>query len=130
MLCGQRKEGIAKLEAALAIWDRLHAQLPPMVSSRYRAGCLAYLGRREDALREEQSWELSGIDPWDRIGYKEDLAEIYAVSGDAAEAINTLEQLSHMSWYVSAEELRRHPKWAPLRADPRFPKLLAAWKPL
>jgi hypothetical protein len=126
--CGERKHGTATLQRALASWDRL----PRMAwAHTSRARCLAYLGRREDALREARSWpEWRGVDQWARNQDKEQLAEIYAVCGDAGEAINTLEQLSHVPTLTSAEDLSRHPKWAPLRADPRFAKLLAGWKPL
>ena len=132
LLCGDKKQGSATLRVALANWDHLLAEKPQMFFGRLkRAECLAYLGRRDDALREARSLsELTRGNPFQRMFTNETVAEIYAVSGDAREAINTLEQHSHMSPSVSAEELRRHPKWAPLRADPRFPKLLAAWKPL
>jgi len=134
VLCGDKKEGSATLRMALANWDRLLAEKPLMYFARMkRAECLAYLGRKEDALREARSLsELTRGNPFQRMYTNATVAEIYSVSGDPRQAINTLEQLSHMSpWTsVSAEELRRHPKWAPLRADPRFPKLLAEWKPL
>jgi tetratricopeptide (TPR) repeat protein len=132
VLCGEKKQGTAQLQEVLANWDRFLAQKPRMNFARMkRAECLAYLGRRDDALREAHLWaELTKVNPWGRIIANEKLAEIYALSGDGREAINTLEQQSHLSYSVNAEELRRHPKWAPLRADPRFPKLLAAWKPL
>jgi serine/threonine protein kinase/tetratricopeptide (TPR) repeat protein len=128
--CGEKKKSAARLQRALATWDRVLAQTP--LAHSYRARCLAYLGRRDDALREMRSWsELTGVDEWARIADKEELAEIYAVCGDGGEAIDTLEQLTHLpTLALSAEELRRHPKWAPLRADPRFAKLLADWKPL
>ena len=132
MLCGDKKQGSATLQMALANWDRLLAGKPQMYFARIkRAECLAYLGRKDDALREAHSLsELTRGIPFKRMYTNETVAEIYSVSGDPRQAINTLEQQSHMSPSVSAEELRRHPKWAPLRADPRFPKLLADWKPL
>ena len=102
-----------------------------VTGSRCRNGLLACAV--DDALREARSLsELTRGNPFQRMYTNATVAEIYSVSGDPRQAINTLEQLSHMSplTSVSAEELRRHPKWAPLRADPRFPKLLADWKPL
>ncbi len=130
VLCGEKKQGTAKLQVVLANWDRLLTQKPRMGFARMKRGeCLAYLGRRDDALREAHSW-AEFTSQWARIAVNEKLAEIYAVSGDVRESIDTLEQQSHISISVSAEELRRHPKWAPLRTDPRFPKLLAEYKPL
>ena len=133
ILCGEKQQGVAKLERALTNWDRFLARNPRMVLAHsYRARCLAYLGRKNDALHETRSWaELSGADRWARLGDYAEVAAIYAVCGDSGAAINALEQLSQQpTLFLSAQELRRHPKWAALRTNPRFPKLLADWKPL
>lgn len=55
----------------------------------------------------------------------EDLAKIYAMTGNQDDAIGLLEQLLSIPSMFSPWLLRLDPVWAPLRTNPRFQKLVA-----
>jgi TolB-like protein len=89
---------------------------------------LAYLGRRADAVREG----LRGvqIEPIARDAvygpyYQHQLARIYTLVGEPEKAIDALEPLLRVPYYLSPGWLRIDPDFAPLRGNPRFERLLA-----
>ncbi len=53
------------------------------------------------------------------------LAMIYATVGMPSQAIDELERLLSIPSQVSPALLRHDPRWAVLRGDPRFEKLIA-----
>ncbi|HXI20461.1 MAG TPA: hypothetical protein VNH46_05225, partial [Gemmatimonadales bacterium] len=88
---------------------------------------LAYLGRAAEAEREG----LRGIvlTPIDRDGYQGpyvqlQLTRIYLLIGDKAKALDQLEPLLRIPYYLSAGWLRLDPTFAPLRGEPRFRRLV------
>ena len=54
------------------------------------------------------------------------LARIYILVGEPEKAINTLEPLLKIPYYLSPAWLRIDPTFDPLRKNPRFQKLVAA----
>jgi eukaryotic-like serine/threonine-protein kinase len=90
---------------------------------------LAYRGRKDEAIREGQrSLELLSItrDAYGGPYYRLQLVRIYAIIGDTDKAIDQLEPLLRMPFYVSRGWLRIDPNFDPLRKNPRFQKLLEA----
>jgi TolB-like protein/class 3 adenylate cyclase/Flp pilus assembly protein TadD len=100
----------------------------------------AYLGRKEDAIRESRrAVELApeSKEPLRRTGLESNLALVYARTGEADQAITLIERLLstpgavdlRAPWSMTLADLRLRWEWDPLRADPRFQKILAGPEP-
>lgn len=147
------------LEACIALAqdDKPHAQelfeiaRPPMEAETLahphdalrhaRLGLLyAYMGRKTDAIREgEYAVQLqpASLDAYDGPERLCNLALIHARVGDVDQALSMIESLLRkpgcVSFYeasMSLAELRLRWQWDPLRADPRFQKILAGPEPV
>jgi serine/threonine protein kinase/tetratricopeptide (TPR) repeat protein len=87
----------------------------------------AYLGRKEEALREgRRAIELSRAekDVMEEIGLVTNLAMIAAWVGDKDLACEQLESVIPRPSALSYGGLKLFPWWDPLRGDPRFEKIL------
>jgi serine/threonine-protein kinase len=87
----------------------------------------AGLGRRNEAIRAARKGvELLPVEreAW-RGSYRlEELARVYARTGEPERAIDVLEDLLRRPSEVSPALLRLDPAWQPLRSHPRFRKLV------
>ena len=88
---------------------------------------LAYMGRKAEAIREGRR----GVEllPIDRDGFNGpyvqlQLVRIYALTGEPAQALDLLEPLLRVPFYVSPGWLRLDPAFDPLRKEPRFQRLV------
>jgi eukaryotic-like serine/threonine-protein kinase len=89
---------------------------------------LAYLGRKEEAIREGlRGVELMPISKDAHSGaYNQHvLARIYILTGEPEKAIDQLEALLKMPYFLSPGWLKIDPNFDPLRNNPRFQKLVA-----
>jgi serine/threonine-protein kinase len=92
----------------------------------------AALGNKEDAIREgRRAVELvpvskNAIEGALLIRY---LAVIYAWTGEKDRALKRLDEAAKLPNYLSYGELLLHPRWDPLRGDPRFDKIVASLAP-
>jgi serine/threonine protein kinase/Flp pilus assembly protein TadD len=85
----------------------------------------AYLGRKEEALREgRRAVELAAKDPLEELRQVANLAMIAAWVGDKDLAFEQLESLIRRPSPLSYGTLTLFPWWDPLHGDPRFEKLL------
>jgi serine/threonine-protein kinase len=89
---------------------------------------LAYLGRKEDAIREGQ--RAVAIRPVSKDAstgpyYQHLLARIYVLTGEPEKAIDQLEPLLKVPYYLTPGWLRIDPSFDPLRGNPRFERLAA-----
>jgi tetratricopeptide (TPR) repeat protein len=89
---------------------------------------LAYLGRKEDAIREgRRAVQLLPVakderdGPWDQ----HQLARIYILVGENARALDQIEPLMKIPYFLSPGWLEVDPNFTPLRQDPRFQKLVS-----
>jgi TolB-like protein/Flp pilus assembly protein TadD len=89
---------------------------------------LAYLGRKEEAIREgKRAVDLMPVSrdalnaPYD----EHELARIYTLVGEHEKALDVLERLLKIPYYVSPGWLKIDPTFDPLRKNPRFQKLVA-----
>ena len=89
---------------------------------------LAYVGLEADAVREgERAVALKPITEDAYIGpyYQHQLARIYILVGEPEKALDQLEPLLEIPYYLSPGWLRIDPNFDPLRTDPRFQRLSA-----
>jgi TolB-like protein/class 3 adenylate cyclase/Tfp pilus assembly protein PilF len=92
----------------------------------------AGLGRNEDAIREgTRAVELLPIskDSINGTSLLENLAIIYAWTGETDRALETLSYLAGIPATLSYGHLSLRPEWDPLRNDPRFAKIIASLAP-
>jgi TolB-like protein/Flp pilus assembly protein TadD len=92
---------------------------------------LAYLGRKEEAVREGQHCvALVPVtkDAVDGSYYQHQLARIYMLVGEPEKALDQLEPLLKMPYFLSPGWLKIDPNFDPLRNNPRFQKLVASAK--
>jgi tetratricopeptide (TPR) repeat protein len=88
---------------------------------------LAYLGKKAAAIREgERGVALLPISraPRDGAYTQHQLVRIYSVVGEPEKALDRLEPLLKMPYYLSPGWLRIDPNFDPLRGNPRFERLV------
>jgi TolB-like protein len=89
---------------------------------------LAYLGRKADAIREgRRSVELVSVA---RDGYtgpylQHQLVRIYLLVGEDEKALDQLDPLLKLPYYLTPAWLKIDPMFDPLRKNPRFQRLVA-----
>jgi serine/threonine-protein kinase len=89
---------------------------------------LAYLGRKQEAIREgERGAAQSPLSHDTRAGayYQHQLARIAILVGEPERAIDRLEPLLKVPYYLSPGWLRIDPNFDPLRRNARFQRLAA-----
>jgi tetratricopeptide (TPR) repeat protein len=92
---------------------------------------LAYLGRKEEAIREgERSLALLPVTKDAIAGpyNQHQLARIYILVGEPEKALDQLEPLLKIPYYLSPGRLKIDPNFDPLRKNPRFQKLVGGAK--
>jgi TolB-like protein/tetratricopeptide (TPR) repeat protein len=92
---------------------------------------LAYLGRKEEAIREgERGVALGPVSKDALFGpyYQHQLARIYMLVGEPEKALDQLEPLLKIPYVLSPGWLKIDPNFDPLRKNPRFQKLVAGAK--
>jgi len=92
---------------------------------------LAYLGRKEEAIREgERGVALDPVSKDGRAGpyWQHQLVRIYILAGEPEKALDQLEPLLKIPYYLSPGWLKIDPNFDPLRKNPRFQKLVAGAK--
>jgi serine/threonine protein kinase/tetratricopeptide (TPR) repeat protein len=89
---------------------------------------LAYLGRKEEAIGEgERAVALAPISKDSSVGpyFQHQLVRIYMLVGEPEKALDQLEPLLKVPYVLSPAWLKIDPNFDPLRANPRFQKLVA-----
>jgi tetratricopeptide (TPR) repeat protein len=88
---------------------------------------LAYLGRKDEAIRQgKRSVEIAPIskDAYGGAYDQHQLARIYILVGEPDRALDLLEPLLKIPYYLTPAWLKIDPTFDPLRKHPRFQKLL------
>ncbi len=100
----------------------------PMVGQHSNLGvALALAGRKEEAIHEGIEGVLSrpiSVDAIDGATFQHALVRIYILTGEYGKAIDTLEPLLKIPYYLSPGWLKIDPDFDPLRGNPRFQKLV------
>jgi TolB-like protein/Flp pilus assembly protein TadD len=92
---------------------------------------LAFLGRKEEAIREGKRGVTllpAAKDAYFSTYLQHQLARIYMLVGEPEKALDQLEPLLKIPYYLSSGWLKIDPNFDPLRGNPRFQKLVAEAK--
>jgi len=127
-LSGEREKSLTSYESARSLLEAevKHSPDDPRYHSSLGIACAA-LGRKEEAIREgKQAVELLPVarDAFYGLPYVEDLAFIYALSGETEAALERLDYLLSIPSWISVAWLRMDPQWDPIRNHPGFTNLL------
>jgi serine/threonine protein kinase/tetratricopeptide (TPR) repeat protein len=93
-----------------------------------RGLALAYLGRKAEAIAEgERGLALEPVSRDANAGpyNQHQVARIYLLVGEPEKALDQLEPLLKIPYYLSPGWLRIDPTFAPLKGNPRFERLIA-----
>src|SRR5438128_728213 len=137
---GDAAKARAEFEAAQPSIEKTVASSPQDGTRHAQLGLLyAFLGRKDDALREGQrAMELKPIthDIIEGAVAEDFYALTCARVGETDEAITRLERLlttpfavDYADESITLSDLRQRWEWDPLRNDPRFQKILAGPEP-
>jgi serine/threonine-protein kinase len=115
--------------ARLALEEQLRATPDDGQRHVIRGLALAYLGRKAEAIAEGKRgvalWPISR-DAYQGAYIQHQLARIYLLVGEPEKALDQLEPLLKIPYYLSPGWLRIDPTFAPLKGNPRFERLVAA----
>jgi serine/threonine-protein kinase len=115
-------------EARKALEDQLRANPDDDQRHAILGLALAYLGQKEEAIREgRRAVELVPLtkDLATASYDQHQLARIYILVGEQEKALDQLEPLLKMPGFLSPGWLKIDPNFDPLRKNPRFQKLVA-----
>ncbi|HXS23245.1 MAG TPA: protein kinase [Gemmatimonadales bacterium] len=119
----------AYADTARAAGEALLKEAPDDAAHRMAVGlAYAYMGRKAEAIREgERAVAQSPVstNAYYGVYFLHQLARIYALVGEPEKAIDQLEQVLKLPYYLSPAWLRIDPTLEHLRKNPRFQKLVA-----
>ena len=101
-------------------------ELPEQLQLSFKG---TYLGKRAEAIRDGE--KAAEPLPISKDGYtgpyiQHLLVRIYILTGERQKALDHLEPLLQVPYHLSPGWLRIDPEFAPLRAEPRFQKMVSA----
>jgi TolB-like protein/Flp pilus assembly protein TadD len=120
-----------EFEQARIISEKSLREAPEDPKRRAQHGLiLAALGRKQEAIAQgKRAVELlpESQDAMDGPKIAASLAEIYALTGEADEALRLIDHLLQVPNGLTVPTLKLDPVWDPLRKDPRFQALIAKY---
>ena len=129
---GQTAEAQSAFMRAKALAETEVREAPDQASRHsHLAQVLARLGEKEAAITEgKRAMELLpvSVDAFEGPRGVEALAEVYAVTGEKAQAIELLDGLLSRPSDLTVPILKFDPRWESLHGDPAFDKLLSKYE--
>jgi len=126
---GQAAEAQSVLRRAKDLAEAAVREIPEQADRHSQlALILARLGEKEAAIMEgKRATELLpvSVDAFEGPGFVEDLAEVYAVTGDKARAIELLDGLLSQPSDLTVPILKFYPIWENLHGDRAFEQMLS-----
>jgi tetratricopeptide (TPR) repeat protein len=126
---GDVRRARAYADSAIRASSDVLANTPDDAQRRVLLGlALAYAGKKKEAIREgERGVSLLPIskDAYTGPYYQHQLVRIYILTGEPQKALDLLEPLLEIPYYLSPGWLRVDPTFDPLRKLPRFQALIA-----
>jgi TolB-like protein/Flp pilus assembly protein TadD len=137
---GDNTRAQKNFETARPAFEKIVADSPQDATRRVQLGLVyAFMGRKEDALREaHRALELKPIsrDVIEGAVVQGFQALVFARTGETDKAVSEVERLLTIPFAVdyadeaiTLSDLRTRWEWDPLRDDPRFQKILAGPEP-
>jgi adenylate cyclase len=127
-LRGDPEKARAYADSALPDLERALRRSPGDAQRHALAGlALAYLGRKADAIRVgRRAIELLPVsrDLANGAYFQHQLVRIYILTGEHEQALDQLESLLKVAYFLSPGWLRIDPNFDPLRGHPRFDRLV------
>jgi TolB-like protein/Tfp pilus assembly protein PilF len=128
-LRGDRARARLYADSARIGFEQVLATIPNDAQRRaFHALALAFTGRRAEAEAEgERATSLLPASQDNYVGsyIQHQLARVYILTGNQNKAMDQLEPLLKMNYYLSPAWLRIDPNFAPLKGNPRFERLIA-----
>jgi eukaryotic-like serine/threonine-protein kinase len=129
-LRGERAQARAYADSAAAAFEEQIKATPDNAQLYVLLGtALAYAGRKDDAVRQGKlALEKLPIsrDAYQGAYIQHQLARIYIMVGEPDKALDQLEPLLGLPYYLTPRWLGIDPEFDPLRSNPRFQRLAAA----
>jgi tetratricopeptide (TPR) repeat protein len=127
---GDRRRAAAYADSARAAFEQQLKAAPEDAQRHVLLGlALAYMGRKDGAIREgERGVTLQPVTSDAQSGtyLQHQLARIYILVGEPDKALDHLEPLLKIPYYLSPGWLRIDPTFDPLRKNPRFERLVGS----
>src|SRR5438270_2321835 len=121
---GARRELLKAKEVA----QKMLAQAPDIAARHMQlAQIMALLGEKDEAVAEalrSQQLQPESVDAFEGPQITQQLAEVYAMNGDATRAIEILDGLFQRPSAITTHLLKLQLQWDPIRKDPRFQALI------
>jgi serine/threonine-protein kinase len=128
---GQKDQAKTYLDSARVVHERL-VQTAPHNINNYSLLGLAYagLGMKEEAIQTAR--KAVELEPISKNAYwapsrQMRLANIYSMVGEYDKALDEIELLLSIPYYVTTWHLKLNPVWDPMRDHPRFQELIAKY---
>jgi tetratricopeptide (TPR) repeat protein len=127
-LRGDQTHARAYADSARMAYEEALRATPDDAQTRILLGvALAYLGRKQEAITEGKrglALRPISVDAYTGAYNQFQLARIYILTGEPENALDQLEPLLRVPFYLSPGWLRIDPTFDPLRKHPRFQKLV------